>query len=140
MGRWRCHGRATSGAFPYRVVDRSRLEADITGWPDGVEKPVGPGGTAISGGQRQRVTLAQAIYAAPTVLVLDEPFSSLDGATAAEITDELLGPGRAFPTVLIATSRTSIAERADTVLSVEGGRVVESGPPGEVLARTRLSD
>lgn len=122
------------------ALHRSRLEADIAGWPDGIEKPVGPGGTGISGGQRQRVTLAQAIYAAPTVLVLDEPFSALDGTTAAELTDELLGPGRASPTVLIATSRTSIAERADTVLLVEEGRVVDSGPPGEVLARSIPSD
>lgn len=124
----------------WRALDRARLTTDIAQWPQGADKPVGPGGSDVSGGQRQRITLAQAIYTTPAILVLDDPFSALDEATSSALANELLGPERTSNTVLVATSRMALALRADTVLIVERGRVTDFGTPEVVLSRSSWTE
>ena len=86
----------------------------------------------LSGGQRRRVALARAILRDASVLLLDEPTSGLDAASEQAVLDALdqAAKGR---TVLAVSHRLSLAARADRVVVLDGGRVVEQGPPGELL-------
>jgi ABC-type multidrug transport system ATPase subunit len=87
----------------------------------------------LSGGQRRRVALARAILRDASVLLLDEPTSGLDAASEQAVLDalDLADAGR---TVVSVSHRLSLVARADRVVVLDGGRVVEQGPPGELLA------
>ena len=101
--------------------------------PDGWDTQVGEGGVRLSGGQRRRVALARAILRDASVLLLDEPTSGLDAASERAVLDALdrAAEGR---TVLAVSHRLGLAARADRVVVLDGGRVVEQGPPAELLA------
>jgi ATP-binding cassette, subfamily B, bacterial len=101
--------------------------------PDGWQTQIGEGGVRLSGGQRRRVALARAILRDASVLLLDEPTSGLDAASEQAVLDALdrAAEGR---TVLAVSHRLSLAARSDRVVVLSDGRVVEQGPPGELLA------
>ena len=100
---------------------------------DGWDAQIGEGGVRLSGGQRRRVALARAILRDASVLLLDEPTSGLDAASEQAVLDALdrAAEGR---TVVSVSHRLGLAARADRVVVLDGGRVVEQGPPGELLA------
>jgi len=101
--------------------------------PDGWNTQIGEGGVRLSGGQRRRVALARAILRDASVLLLDEPTSGLDAASEQAVLDVLdrAAQGR---TVVSVSHRLNLAARADRVVVLDGGHVVEQGPPGELLA------
>jgi ATP-binding cassette, subfamily B, bacterial len=101
--------------------------------PDGYDTELGAGGAGLSGGQRQRLGIARVLLRDPPILVLDEPTTGLDAASEARVVTALerLMEGR---TTLIVTHSIALAQRAERVLVVEGGRVVEDGTPGDLLA------
>ncbi|GAB7190832.1 ABC transporter ATP-binding protein [Kineococcus sp. NUM-3379] len=105
----------------------------LDGLPDGLDTPVGQRGERLSAGERQLVALARAHLADPDLLVLDEATSSVDPATEVRLQRALEGVLSGRTSVAIA-HRLSTAEAADTVVVVDGGRVVEVGPAAE-LAR-----
>jgi ABC-type multidrug transport system fused ATPase/permease subunit len=105
--------------------------------PDGWHTRIGEGGVRLSGGQRRRVALARAILRDAPVLLLDEPTSGLDAASEQAVLDALdlvLDSAAGGRTVLSVSHRLGLAARADRVVVLDGGRVVEQGPPGELLA------
>jgi subfamily B ATP-binding cassette protein MsbA len=104
---------------------------------EGYATKVGERGIKLSGGQRQRVSIARAILKDPAVLILDEATSSLDNESEALIEDALnhLLKGR---TTLIIAHRLSTVRRADRLLVLDGGRIVEEGTHGELLAQGGL--
>jgi len=101
--------------------------------PLGYDTIVGERGIKLSGGQRQRVAIARAILKDPAVLILDEATSSLDNESERLIEDALakLLVGR---TTLIIAHRLSTVQRADRLIVLEHGRIVEEGTHGELLA------
>jgi subfamily B ATP-binding cassette protein MsbA len=103
-------------------------------FPDGLDTVIGERGVKLSGGQRQRVTIARAILADPRILILDEATSSLDTESEALIQDSLkdLLQGR---TTLVIAHRLSTIQRADLILVVEEGRIVERGRHEALMAR-----
>ncbi len=103
----------------------------ISRLPEGLDTIVGDRGARISGGERQRIALARALLRKPTLLLLDEATSQLDRENEKRILDALEGL-RGKMTVVFISHRLSAARCADRVVVIDGGRVVESGAPGEL--------
>ena len=95
---------------------------------------VGDRGVLLSGGQRQRIAIARALLRDTPILILDEATSSLDTAAERHIQDALDQLLRNRTTLVIA-HRLSTIERADCILVMSDGRVLESGAHAELLAQ-----
>jgi subfamily B ATP-binding cassette protein MsbA len=124
-------------ATPEQVLAACRLarvDEFAESFPDGYDTIVGERGVKLSGGQRQRVSIARAVLADPRILILDEATSSLDSESEALIQEGLSHLMRGRTTVVIA-HRLSTIRRADQILVVEGGRIVESGDHETLFAR-----
>jgi ATP-binding cassette subfamily B protein len=106
----------------------------ITQFPDGYQTWVGERGVNLSGGQRQRVAIARAVLLNPQILILDEATSALDSESEA-LVQEALERLMRDRTVFIIAHRLATVRRADRILVMEQGRVVESGTHGELLER-----
>ena len=101
--------------------------------PEGLNTIVGERGRALSAGERQRVAIARALLADPAVLVLDEATSALDPQTEAHVLQEYDTIMRNRTTIII-THRLELARRADRIVVLQGGRIIEEGSPGTALA------
>ncbi|MGJ3231936.1 MAG: peptidase domain-containing ABC transporter [Oceanicaulis sp.] len=102
----------------------ARVHEDIARMPMQYLSLIGDMGSALSGGQRQRVLLARALYRRPSILVLDEGTANLDQQTEAEIADAIEAM---TITRIIVAHRPALVERADRVVRVEAGKVLD-GP------------
>jgi ABC-type multidrug transport system fused ATPase/permease subunit len=102
--------------------------------PDRYDTVLSEKGVSLSGGERQRVAIARAVLADAPIIVLDEPTSALDARTEAQIFDALSNLMRDRTTFII-SHRLSTIRRADQILALEGGRIVEYGTHEDLLAR-----
>jgi subfamily B ATP-binding cassette protein MsbA len=95
---------------------------------------VGDRGVLLSGGQRQRIAIARALLRNTPILILDEATSALDTGLERQIQEQLEALMRNRTTLVIA-HRLSTVEKADRILVMDGGRIVETGTHAELLAR-----
>jgi ATP-binding cassette subfamily B protein len=127
-----------SDAEVMSAADAAGLAPLLERLPNGVHTTAGERGRALSAGERQRVAIARAVLADPTVLVLDEATGALDPATEAQVAAgyEAVMENR---TTIIITHRLELARRADRVIVLEGGRIVEEGTAEVLLGRDESS-
>ncbi len=127
-------------ATPARIAEAAglaQLDDFLERLPDGLDTVVGEAGATLSGGEQLRITIARAIVRDAPVLILDEPTAALDAATEARVLAglERLMEGR---TTFVIAHRLSTVRRADTILVLEHGRIVEQGRYDELVARGGL--
>ncbi|GIZ51331.1 lipid A export permease/ATP-binding protein MsbA [Noviherbaspirillum aridicola] len=116
------------------AVKAAHLEDVVAGLPQGLDTLIGDNGSRLSGGQRQRLAIARAIYKDAPILILDEATSALDTESERAVQaalDELM---RSRTTLVIA-HRLSTIERADRIVVLVGGGIVETGTHAELLAK-----
>ena len=106
----------------------------IVAHPDGYRRNVGDKGFVLSGGEKQRVALARAILRNPPVLILDEATSALDTVTE-RLVQEAIAKVMQNRTTLAIAHRLSTVRRADQILVVDAGRVIERGTHDELYAQ-----
>jgi subfamily B ATP-binding cassette protein MsbA len=134
---------AANIAYGVERIDYERLAAAVKAahltdvvarLPDGVESMIGENGMRLSGGQRQRVAIARAIYKDAPILILDEATSALDNESerAVQAALDTLMAGR---TTIVIAHRLSTIERADRIVVMEQGRIVEQGTHDALLAQ-----
>lgn len=109
----------------------------VDGLPDGLATRVGQRGASLSAGERQLVALGRAAISDPDILILDEATSSVDALTEVRLSRALDRLSRGRTTLTIA-HRLSTAARADRVVVLEHGRVVEDGTHADLLVRNGL--
>ena len=125
-------------AVVLRAAERAGIAEALLALPAGLDTPLSrayPGGTDLSGGQWQRVAIARALYAldaGATVLVLDEPTAALDVRAEVAFFDRFVELTRGVTSLLI-SHRFSSVRRADHIVVVDGGRVVERGSHDELI-------
>jgi subfamily B ATP-binding cassette protein MsbA len=125
------NSKATEGELQH-AVHAAYLGDFIATLPLGLDTPVGERGTLLSGGQRQRISIARAILRNSPIVILDEATSALDNQSEA-IVQKALDNLTAGKTVLIIAHRLSTLAKADFIVVIEDGRVVESGTEEELL-------
>jgi len=116
------------------AVEVANLTDVIEALPDGLQTTIGESGGKLSGGQRQRLAIARAVIRDPRVILLDEATSALDVISEAQVQEAInrLIHGR---TTFIVAHRLSTVRRADRIVVLKGGRMIETGTEAELLAQ-----
>lgn len=119
-----------------RSTERAALYDTIQSFPEGFDTIIGEKGVILSGGQKQRVALARALLNEAGILILDDPISQVDMETGRDIikTVRSMADGR---TVIIASHRISAVRFADHIITLDRGRIVESGTHTELMANNQ---
>jgi ATP-binding cassette, subfamily B, bacterial MsbA len=125
----------TAGAW--RALDAAQAGEFVRALPQALGTELGSNGAQLSGGQRQRIALARAMYKGGKILILDEATSALDNESerAVQAALEALRPET---TALVIAHRLSTIERADQIVVLDAGRIVECGSHAALLARRGL--
>ena len=105
--------------------------------PQGYETRVGEGAARLSGGQKQRLAIARAVYKDAPILVLDEATSQLD-VESESLVARAISNLMASRTTLVIAHRLSTVRRADRIVVLDGGRIVETGTHAQLLTRNAL--
>ncbi|TAE61167.1 MAG: ABC transporter ATP-binding protein [Nostocales cyanobacterium] len=125
----------TSDATEAEIIEAARLANAlefIKKLPQGLDTIIGTDGVQLSGGQQQRIAIARALVRDPEILILDEPTSALDSITE-QVIQELLDKFTIGRTVIVIAHRLSTIAKADKVIVLEQGQIVEQGQYQELL-------
>ena len=123
-----------------RILEASRAancHDFVEGFPQGYATVIGERGHRLSGGQRQRIAIARAVLKGAPILILDEATSALDGASE-KLVQEALNRLMSHCTTLVIAHRLSTVRRADRIIVLDGGRIVEQGVHAKLMARAGI--
>ncbi len=131
------YGQEIDRAKVQQALASAHLTGMIAALPEGIDTLVGKNGMRLSGGQRQRLAIARAIYKNAPILILDEATSALDAESERHVQAalETLMQGR---TTLVIAHRLSTIERANRIVVLDEGRIVEQGSHVELLSKQGL--
>src|SRR5262249_12346878 len=115
----------------------AELDKDIADFPKGYETMVGERGITLSGGQKQRTAIARAVVTDPRILILDDALSAVDTYTEEEILRRLQAVMRERTSIIV-SHRISTVRRADRILVLADGAIVESGTHDELVQKSGL--
>lgn len=129
---------------PVRVLGIDRQEARERGIANlervGLAQKVNAMPAQLSGGQQQRVAIARALVMDPKLMLFDEPTSALDPELVGEVLDVMRDLAKSGMTMIVVTHEMAFARKVcDTVVFMDQGRVIETGPPEQVFANARSS-
>lgn len=119
------------------ALKAAALEEFVGSLPMGLDTQIAPRGQSLSGGQKQRLAIARALLKDAPILLLDEPTTGLDALNERDVLESLEGLAAGRTSLTIA-HRFATVRRADRILVLEAGRLVEDGPPRQVLERSSL--
>ena len=117
-----------------KAIEAAALRPDLERMPAGLSTPVGERGVTLSGGQKQRIALARASLKPCDLLVLDDVLSAVDHETERVLVDWIYALAQARA-LLVVSHRISILERADRIMVLNGGRLVDEGTHDDLVAR-----
>jgi ABC-type protease/lipase transport system fused ATPase/permease subunit len=115
------------------AAQKSGVHEMILRMPKGYETPIGSGGTVLSGGQRQRIGLARAVFGDPSLIVLDEPNSSLDEAGDEALITALKKLKAEQRTVFVISHRVNVLRLVDQIIVLDAGNLKLVGSRDHVL-------
>lgn len=119
------------------AIEVSQLKEELASFPKGLKTRIGVRGVSISGGQKQRVALARALVSKPRILILDDCTSALDANTESALWDRL---HEVMPdlTCFIISHRPATLEKADKIIVLDDGRIIESGGHIDLILKEGL--
>ncbi len=120
-----------------QALEAAGLSQEVYGLPRGAESLLGERGINLSGGQKQRLTLARALVREPPIVIFDDTLSAVDARTEEVILERLLSYAQRRTAILI-SHRLTAAQRADRVLVLDKGRLVEQGTHTELVRKGGL--
>jgi ATP-binding cassette subfamily B protein len=130
-------GRELDASTVSASLEAAQMNDDLARIESGSAAVLGRGGTRVSGGQRQRIAIARALAGEPDILLLDDATSSLDARTEDRLWDAIRHtcPG---VTIFCVSHRPTTIRRADVILVLDRGRLVDTGTHSELSARCRV--
>ena len=128
-------GRAYDARQLDAVLDAADFQYDVNAFPQGLATEIGERGTTLSGGQQQRLSIARALYGEPTLLILDDPLSAVDPEVCQRIFERaVLAFAKKGGAVLMVANQLHLLSKCNSVVYLDGGRVVEQGTYPELMA------
>ncbi|KAM8947275.1 ATP-binding cassette sub-family C member 10 [Pelodytes ibericus] len=126
-------GKEFNGRLYQDVLEACALTDDLSILPSGDQTEVGENGVTLSGGQKARVALARAVYMEKDIYILDDPLAAVDADVASHLMEKCILGMLRHRTRILCSHRTELLDKADVLVLVEGGRIICSGLPEQVL-------
>jgi ATP-binding cassette subfamily B protein len=115
----------------------TQLDKDLSGFPNGINQPIGERGLTLSGGQKQKVSLTRALLTKPEILILDDATSNLDAHTEQQLI-QFLTESDLTQTLLIISHRLVLLSVCDIIYCLDQGKITEQGKHQELLSKKGL--